>query len=91
MSVVIVQYKYPASCLEFQYDAGFPIRGLYYDKKKGFLLKLDFFHYVEPSGCFFGRRRVRLFNNSCMLTNIIGHCLLVLALQMLVFGKYRMT
>ncbi len=52
------QHKYPESCLEFEYDPGFPIRGLFYDKKNGYLLKLDFFHSAEPKGCFFGRRRV---------------------------------
>jgi hypothetical protein len=44
--------------MNFQYDPTFPIRGLYYDKKMGYLLKLDFFHSVQPGGCFFGRRRV---------------------------------
>lgn len=52
------QHRYPDSCMNFQYDPTFPIRGLYYDKKMGYLLKLDFFHSVQPGGCFFGRRRV---------------------------------
>lgn len=55
---LVKEHRYPESCLKFEYDKGFPIRGLYYDKKKGYLLKLDFFHSVEPEGCFFGRRRV---------------------------------
>lgn len=55
---LVKEHRYPESCLNFEYDKGFPIRGLYYDKKKGYLLKLDFFHSVEPEGCFFGRRRV---------------------------------
>nr|PNR29284.1 hypothetical protein PHYPA_027976 [Physcomitrium patens] len=50
--------RYPDSCLNFQYDASFPIRGLYYDKKMGYLLKLDLFNSVQPGGCFFGRRRL---------------------------------
>ncbi|CAK7338109.1 unnamed protein product [Dovyalis caffra] len=29
--------------------------GLYYDKKNGCLLKLDFFGSIEPDGCYFGR------------------------------------
>lgn len=36
----------------------FPIRGLYYDKQKGYLLKLDFFHSVQPTSCYFGRRKL---------------------------------
>ncbi|GMQ04169.1 hypothetical protein CsSME_00049683 [Camellia sinensis var. sinensis] len=49
--------RYPDSCLEFKYDPTFPIRGLYYDKLKGCLLKLDFFGSIEPDGCYFGRRK----------------------------------
>lgn len=56
----VKQHRYPDSCLNFQYDASFPIRGLYYDKKMGYLLKLDLFNSVQPGGCFFGRRRVML-------------------------------
>ncbi|KAH8965472.1 hypothetical protein BDL97_04G120300 [Sphagnum fallax] len=55
---LVHEHKYPESCLEFEYDPGFPIRGLFYDKKNGYLLKLDFFHSAEPKGCFFGRRRM---------------------------------
>ncbi|KAG6544180.1 hypothetical protein Mapa_014380 [Marchantia paleacea] len=55
---LVKEYRYPESCLNFKYDPQFPIRGLYYDKKHGNLLKLDFFHSVEPHGCFFGRRRL---------------------------------
>ncbi|KAF5936790.1 hypothetical protein HYC85_024296 [Camellia sinensis] len=50
--------RYPDSCLEFKYDPTFPIRGLYYDKLKGCLLKLDFFGSIEPDGCYFGRRKL---------------------------------
>lgn len=44
--------------MSFEYDPAFPIRGLYYDKSKGCLMKLDFFGSIEPDGCYFGRRRV---------------------------------
>lgn len=44
--------------MTFEYDPTFPIRGLYYDKLKGCLLKLDFFGSIEPDGCYFGRRKV---------------------------------
>ncbi|KAH7373349.1 hypothetical protein KP509_17G051200 [Ceratopteris richardii] len=55
---LVKEHRYPESCLQFEYNSDFPIRGLYYDKKKGYLLKLDFFHSVEPGGCYFGRRKV---------------------------------
>lgn len=56
-----LQFKYPESCMEFKYDPSFPIRGLYYDKVKGCLMKLDFFGSIEPGSCYFGRRKVQLF------------------------------
>ncbi|XP_077238220.1 HAD-superfamily hydrolase, subfamily IG, 5'-nucleotidase [Tasmannia lanceolata] len=52
---IVNELKYPESCLQFKYDPTFPIRGLYYDRQKGCLLKLDFFGSIEPDGCFFGR------------------------------------
>uniref|UniRef100_R7W1X0 Uncharacterized protein n=1 Tax=Aegilops tauschii TaxID=37682 RepID=R7W1X0_AEGTA len=55
---LVNELKYPESCLQYDYDSSFPVRGLYYDKLKGCLLKLDFFGSIEPDGCFFGRRKV---------------------------------
>ncbi|KAI5078623.1 hypothetical protein GOP47_0006294 [Adiantum capillus-veneris] len=55
---LVKEHRYPDTCLQFTYDKSFPIRGLYYDKKKGYLLKLDFFHSMELDCCYFGRRKV---------------------------------
>lgn len=55
---LVNELRYPDSCLEFKYDNSFPIRGLYYDKSKGCLIKLDFFGSIEPGGCYFGRRKL---------------------------------
>ncbi|KAF8392966.1 hypothetical protein HHK36_021207 [Tetracentron sinense] len=55
---IVNELRYPESCLNSKYDSDFPIRGLYYDKLKGCLLKLDFFGSIEPDGCFFGRRKL---------------------------------
>ncbi|KAJ4958215.1 hypothetical protein NE237_025326 [Protea cynaroides] len=55
---IVKELRYPETCLRFKYDPEFPIRGLYYDKQKGCLLKLDFFGSIEPDGCFFGRRKL---------------------------------
>ncbi|KAG0470464.1 hypothetical protein HPP92_017164 [Vanilla planifolia] len=55
---LVGELKYPEKCSQFKYDPSFPIRGLYYDKMKGCLLKLDFFGSIEPDGCFFGRHKV---------------------------------
>ncbi|KAM0843653.1 hypothetical protein ACQ4PT_057574 [Festuca glaucescens] len=57
---LVDELKYPESCLQYEYDCSFPVRGLYYDKLKGCLLKLDFFGSIEPDGCFFGRRKLSL-------------------------------
>jgi HAD superfamily 5'-nucleotidase-like hydrolase len=58
---MVNEFRYPDVCTQFEYDPTFPIRGLYYDKLKGCLMKLDFFGSIEPDGCYFGRRKV-LFN-----------------------------
>ncbi|PVH64450.1 hypothetical protein PAHAL_2G270200 [Panicum hallii] len=57
---LVNELKYPESCLKYEYDRSFPVRGLYYDRLKGCLLKLDFFGSIEPDGCFFGRRKLSL-------------------------------
>ncbi|XP_044472277.1 5'-nucleotidase domain-containing protein DDB_G0275467 [Mangifera indica] len=55
---MVNEFRYPEGCMTFKYDPTFPIRGLYYDKKNGCLLKLDFFGSIEPDGCYFGRRKL---------------------------------
>ncbi|KAF8033803.1 hypothetical protein BT93_C0152 [Corymbia citriodora subsp. variegata] len=55
---MVNEFRYPEICMNFKYDPSFPIRGLYYDKQKGCLLKLDFFGSIEPDGCYFGRRKL---------------------------------
>nr|XP_043622733.1 5'-nucleotidase domain-containing protein DDB_G0275467 [Erigeron canadensis] len=55
---LVNELKYPDGCLASKYDQSFPIRGLYYDRLKGCLLKLDFFGSIEPDGCYFGRRKL---------------------------------
>ncbi|KAJ0965695.1 hypothetical protein J5N97_026833 [Dioscorea zingiberensis] len=64
---LVNELKYPESCLQFEYDSTFPIRGLYYDRLKGCLLKLDFFGSIEPDGCFFGRHK------ACLIADIVQH------------------
>lgn len=55
---LVNELRYPDGCLATKYDPSFPIRGLYYDRLKGCLLKLDFFGSIEPDGCYFGRRKL---------------------------------
>ncbi|GLT80451.1 hypothetical protein SLA2020_518900 [Shorea laevis] len=55
---MVNEFRYPEVCMRFKYDPSFPIRGLYYDKQRGCLLKLDFFGSIEPDGCYYGRRKL---------------------------------
>ncbi|OWM89972.1 hypothetical protein CDL15_Pgr012609 [Punica granatum] len=55
---MVNEFRYPEVCMNFKYDPTFPIRGLYYDKRRGCLLKLDFFGSIELDGCFYGRRKL---------------------------------
>ncbi|XP_038696267.1 5'-nucleotidase domain-containing protein DDB_G0275467 isoform X3 [Tripterygium wilfordii] len=64
---MVNELKYPEICMKFKYDQSFPIRGLYYDKKNGCLLKLDFFGSIEPDGCYFGRRK------ACLISDIVQY------------------
>ncbi|XP_050233677.1 uncharacterized protein LOC126682140 [Mercurialis annua] len=57
---MVNEFRYPEICINFQYDPTFPIRGLYYDRKHGCLLKLDFFGSIELDGCYYGRRKLNL-------------------------------
>ncbi|KAK4757306.1 hypothetical protein SAY87_007433 [Trapa incisa] len=57
---MVNEFKYPEVCMKVKYDPEFPIRGLYYDKQRGCLLKLDFFGSIELDGCFYGRRKLSL-------------------------------
>ncbi|KAM7266934.1 hypothetical protein ACFE04_009100 [Oxalis oulophora] len=55
---MVNELRYPELCVNFKYDPTFPVRGLYYDKDKGCLMKLDAFGSIEPDGCYFGRRKL---------------------------------
>ena len=44
---LVGQMQYPSEVAARQYDPGFAIRGLHYDKKRGLLLKLDAFRNIQ--------------------------------------------
>lgn len=60
--------------MSFKYDPSFPIRGLYYDREHGCLLKLDFFGSIEEEGCFYGRHQVLLIISYCALLELSLPC-----------------
>ena len=55
--ILVDSYRYPKQILSIDYDPGFAIRGLHYDKKKGLLLKIDSFHNIQLDSVFLGRNR----------------------------------
>ena len=54
----ITARQYPDSLAALQYDPSFAVRGVAYDTRRGYLMKLDFLHAVEHGNAFFGRRRL---------------------------------
>eukprot|EP00898_Chlorokybus_atmophyticus_P007300 jgi/Chlat1/7571/Chrsp63S09149 len=56
---LVKELRYPDGIMKLEYDSSFPIRGLHYDRLRGYLFKLDFFHCIERGSAFFGRRRVQ--------------------------------
>lgn len=45
--ILIEKLKYPKPILEIDFDKNFAIRGLHFDKKTGFLMKLNQFSKIE--------------------------------------------
>jgi HAD superfamily 5'-nucleotidase-like hydrolase len=55
---LIVQQGYPSKIADLSFDETFAIRGLYFDRKTGYLLKLDQFHKVMLDCVYYGREPV---------------------------------
>eukprot|EP01125_Pyxidicula_operculata_P003486 TRINITY_DN143_c1_g1_i5.p1 TRINITY_DN143_c1_g1~~TRINITY_DN143_c1_g1_i5.p1 ORF type:complete len:216 (-),score=46.91 TRINITY_DN143_c1_g1_i5:101-748(-) len=53
---MISNMRYPEELKEFHYDPSFAIRGLTYDTKRGYLVKMDYLHNVQPDAAYCGRR-----------------------------------
>lgn len=52
----LIQMGYPEDLSSFKYDPQFPIRGLFFDTKRGNLMKLDYLYTLYPGYIYFGRR-----------------------------------
>ena len=50
--------QYPESLQSLRYDPEFAVRGVAYDTRRGFLLKLDFLHACRADNSYFGRRQM---------------------------------
>lgn len=50
--------QYPESLQSLRYDPNFAVRGVAYDTRRGFLLKLDFLHAARADNSYFGRRQM---------------------------------
>ncbi|OON18803.1 hypothetical protein X801_05339, partial [Opisthorchis viverrini] len=44
---MVKQLKYPDDLMNFTYSPDFAIRGLHYDVKKGYLMKVDAYHHIQ--------------------------------------------
>eukprot|EP01096_Ripella_sp_DP13-Kostka_P002336 TRINITY_DN13147_c0_g1_i1.p1 TRINITY_DN13147_c0_g1~~TRINITY_DN13147_c0_g1_i1.p1 ORF type:complete len:608 (+),score=207.18 TRINITY_DN13147_c0_g1_i1:67-1824(+) len=51
-------YGYPPKLANVKYDPDFAIRGLHFDVRKGWLMKVDFVSNVDPHSVYFGRNQV---------------------------------
>ncbi|KAJ8261698.1 hypothetical protein GJAV_G00157300 [Gymnothorax javanicus] len=52
--ILIQEHRYPEGLREYEYIPDFVIRGLHYDVQKGFLMKIDAFHYIQLGTVFRG-------------------------------------
>ena len=57
---LINERQYPEGLSTREFDPGFGVRGLHYDTKRGYLLKLDFLHTVLPGNAYYGRQPLEL-------------------------------
>ncbi|XP_067095625.1 5'-nucleotidase domain-containing protein 2 [Osmerus mordax] len=55
---LVKQYKYPEGIRKYDYIPNFAARGLHYDIQKGFLMKVDAFHYIELGTVYRGLKPV---------------------------------
>jgi len=58
MNFMIEKMSYPNDLLNFKYDPQFAIRGLYFDAKKGNLVKMDYLHNLQPDSVYCGRHQL---------------------------------
>lgn len=56
--ILVSQKKYPKDIYSLPYDPNFAIRGLHYDVKTGFIMKLDGFHRIALDTVHYGHERV---------------------------------
>lgn len=55
LNYMIEKMNYPADLKHFRYDPDFAIRGLYFDTKKGNLVKMDYLNNLQPDSVYCGR------------------------------------
>jgi HAD superfamily 5'-nucleotidase-like hydrolase len=53
---MIEKMNYPSDLKHFRYDPNFAIRGLYFDTKKGNLVKMDYLHNLQVDSVYRGRQ-----------------------------------
>lgn len=57
-NLLITNYKYPKELNDLRYIPNFPIRGLHFDKRNGWLVKIDSYHNIQLGTVYLGMRAV---------------------------------
>ncbi|VDM19090.1 unnamed protein product [Hydatigera taeniaeformis] len=58
IDLLVSKWKYPSELQEVKYDPSFLIRGLHYDIKKGFIMKVDAYRNIQPGTVYKGLKPV---------------------------------
>ncbi|KAI9296886.1 HAD-superfamily hydrolase [Neoconidiobolus thromboides FSU 785] len=67
--MLVLRMGYPKALLEFNYDPSFAVRGLHYDVKTGYLMKVDAYHNIQLNTVYFGKQPIKDINTIIELHN----------------------
>ena len=57
-NILVNDLKYPKELFEFNYMPDYPIRGLHFDKRNGWLMKIDSYHNIHLGTVHSGRKKI---------------------------------
>jgi len=76
---LIQSYNYPTEISHLTYQEDFPIRGLHFDKRNGWLMKIDSYNHIQLGSVYHGMRKVadidvkRFYNGTHVSIDNIGY------------------
>ena len=56
--ILIEKHKYPSQLRHLTYLPHFPIRGIHFDKRRGWFMKVDSYHNIQLGSVFYGLNRI---------------------------------